>query len=66
MPTLLVNQLGHGRCAECDHGLMNPDPDPNLNPSPSPDPNPKPSVAIALIQPLNPTLLTCELQLAEP
>ena len=27
MPTLLVNQLGHGRCAECDHGVMNPDPD---------------------------------------
>ena len=22
MPTLLVNQLGHGRCAECDHGFI--------------------------------------------
>ena len=22
MPTLLVNQLGHGRCATCDHGFI--------------------------------------------
>jgi hydroxyproline O-arabinosyltransferase len=22
MPTLLVKQLGHGRCAECDHGFI--------------------------------------------